>query len=262
MEINVSKNTDETEHRHTRTSQTRTRRARDSRLPPGPGAAGLAASCWTREFCSHSTSATLRSPARHHPRHALSSSRCLPPPPSVYGTEREPAKPNVLSALPSFPGEFRKPPGEGESCALSCTPAPPSGENELSSALPRHGKPLTHTRLRGTPGSAMHEAALGTFLPPGGPPAVPHLCPPAPGRFPSQRHLDLVTHTGRTTRRLSSTAGTAVGGWGSLPHSVSSPERAPGPPRRRAGPLCQVLWPRGRSVQHRRRARVSGWGQG
>lgn len=183
MEINVSKNTDETEHSHTRTSQTRTRRARDSRLPPGPGAAGLAASCWTREFCSHSTSATLRSPARHHPRHALSSSRCLPPPPSVYGTEREPEKPNVLSAPPSFPGEFRKPPGEGESCALSCTPAPPSGENELSSALPRHGKPLTHTRLRGTPGSATHEAALGTVLPPGGPPAVPHLCPPAPGAF-------------------------------------------------------------------------------
>lgn len=65
MEINVSKNTDETEHRHTRTSQTRTR-GRPSRqwraagqadgttegprlLPAaGSGAAGLAASCWTR----------------------------------------------------------------------------------------------------------------------------------------------------------------------------------------------------------------------
>lgn len=84
----------------------------------------------------------------------------------------------------------------------------------------------------------------------------------APVCFPSQSHPDPVTYSGCITGCLSSTAGKL---WeGGHPGRALSP-----PPRKRLaplggrpGPICQVLWTRGHSVQHRRWARVSGWGQG
>lgn len=55
------------------------------------------------------TPAMVRSTARHHPHQTLSSSKIPFTNALIYRTKQEPVKPHVLSAPPSFPGEFLKP---------------------------------------------------------------------------------------------------------------------------------------------------------
>lgn len=147
MEINVSKNTDETEHRHTRTSQTRTRRARDSRLPLGPGAAGLAASCWTREFCSHSLplrrSEALPGTTRATPFLPPDAFRHRPP-----STEQSENQRNPMSYLPCprSPESSGSPRGKGKA-VLSPAPLLLRQERMNCPLLSHDTESPSHTRV-------------------------------------------------------------------------------------------------------------------
>lgn len=145
------------------------------------------------------------------------------------------------------------------------SPAPPPSSRETMNCPPlsRDTESPSHTRVflgrsnpsRTRPPSAPSLLHVGTRL------SCTCVHRP-PVCFPSQSHPDPVTYSGRITRCLSSTAGKLWEG--------GHPGRALSPPLRkrlaplggRPGPICRVLWTRGHSVQHRRWAGVSGWGQG